>query len=145
LVALAEITTLILLGQLIGAAATLLVLLTFSLSGVILLRHAARRLLRPFAQGRNPSEPVTAPMSASSRETTESIALLGAGLLLTVPGILTGLAGTLLLIPPVRKLLQPLALRMAGPVHTRLQRATGPGPVIQGEVITDKDEPPSSP
>lgn len=139
LVTLAEIIVLLVLAQLIGVPATLLILLAFSAAGVAVLRYAARRLFPPPAPGSGPAGTASVRVPPDGRQMAESVPLMGAGILMTVPGILTGVLGTLLLFAPIRRALRPLAIRAATPVVTWMQQAYANRPVVPGEIV---DEPP---
>jgi UPF0716 protein FxsA len=141
LIALAEITVLILLSQVIGAAATVLAVLGFSVAGLWVLRHASRRLFGPAVTGQESPGTATGPLPPSGQQVAEAVPVLGAGILMTVPGILTGVLGTLLLFAPIRRLLRPLAVRIATPVVARLQRSATGHPVVPGEVLDPQTRP----
>lgn len=94
---LAEIVALIAVGQLIGLSWAVLVLLLASLAGLILLRREGLRAWRGFQQALAAGQP-------PGRQVTDGLVGLGGALLLTVPGLLTGAAGLVLLAPPVRAL-----------------------------------------
>ena len=63
-------------------------------------------------------------------------------MLMIVPGLVTSLAGLLLLLPPSRSALRPLAVGLPG-APWRIGRASSPpaGDYIDGEVIDVHDDP----
>lgn len=95
-VPLMELALLIKLGQTIGFWATIALLLLSAGVGFTILNSqglaAFRRLLESMSQGKPPVEPVL-----------DGFMLMLAGGLLIAPGLLTDIAGLLLLIPPVRR------------------------------------------
>ncbi|BCB90608.1 FxsA family protein [Phytohabitans suffuscus] len=95
LVAIAEIVVFVLVGSWIGYGWALLAVLAASFAGMMLLRREGMRAWRGFVAaanaGQHPGERVI-----------DGIVGLGAGVLLSVPGFLTALAGLVLLAPPAR-------------------------------------------
>jgi UPF0716 protein FxsA len=114
LTAVAEVVVFVVVGQWLGWAWTVLLVLAASLAGGVLLHREsieAWRRLRDVAQtGRPPG-----------RQVIDGLVGLVGALLLAVPGLLTGLAGALLLIPPLRRLAGRQAERRA---ERRLSAAT---------------------
>jgi UPF0716 protein FxsA len=96
----------------VGAWNTIALLVLISIAGTLLIRwqgiELARRLMTTVRQGRLPRF-----------ELVDGALLVVAGALLLTPGFLSDLVGVLLLLPPVRALLRPMALdavrRMATP------------------------------
>jgi UPF0716 protein FxsA len=107
-VPLVELYVIIRIGQLIGAAPTIALLLLDSVLGAALLRSQGRVVWRRFnealAEGRIPH-----------RETFDGAMVIFGGALLLTPGFITDIAGLILLIPPtravVRRGLSAIALR----------------------------------
>ena len=95
LTALVEIVVFVVLGRAIGYGATILLIFAGSLAGLLVLRREGVRAWRRF---RAAAESGTPP----GREVTDGLLGLGAGLLLAMPGVVTGVTGLLLLIPPLR-------------------------------------------
>lgn len=95
LTAVAEIVVFVLVGNWIGFGWAILAVLAASFAGMMLLRREGMRAWRGFVAaanaGQHPGERVI-----------DGIVGLGAGVLLTVPGFLTSLAGLVLLAPPTR-------------------------------------------
>ncbi|BCB76052.1 hypothetical protein GCM10022251_56310 [Phytohabitans flavus] len=95
LVAIAEIVVFVLVGGWIGYGWALLAVLAASFFGMMLLRREGMRAWRGFIAaanaGQHPGERVI-----------DGIVGLGAGILLSVPGFVTALAGLVLLTPPAR-------------------------------------------
>jgi UPF0716 protein FxsA len=107
LVAAAEITVLILVGQAIGPGLTILLVLATSALGGILLRRQGARAWRAFrsdvAEGRPPGNTAT-----------DGLLVFVGGVLMLVPGFITDAIGLLLLVPPVRRLGRAVVLRLFG-------------------------------
>lgn len=147
----AEVAVFILVGHWIGWGWTLLLVLAASLAGAALLQResveAWRRLREAARSGRPPGGQVIEGL----------VGLIGA-LLLAVPGLLTGVVGGLLLVPPLRRLAGREVERRAerrlpsatagdlfGPrrVRVRVRRDQprpaepdgGAGPTIEGEIV----------
>jgi UPF0716 protein FxsA len=147
--AVAELVVFVVVGRWLGWGWAVLLVLGASLAGALLLRRestgAWRKLREVVRAGRPPGGQVIDGL----------VGLVGA-LLLAVPGLVTGVVGALLLVPPVRRLVGRQAERRAerrlpsaaagdlfGPRRVRVYRgeprreepAGGPGPAIEGEVI----------
>lgn len=100
----AELYVLIQVGQVIGAAWTILVLVVISLVGSWLVkREGMNTLRRAQEQVRMGAVPGT--------ELVDGVLILFAGALLLTPGFLTDIVGVLLLIAPVRRSLRGVARR----------------------------------
>lgn len=107
-VPLAELVVLIQVGGLIGAPATILLVLATSIAGVALVRHEGRRAWRDFRAavdaGRWPGD-----------EVARGAFVLAGGALLVLPGFLTDAVGLALLIPVVGDLVARIVRgRLAG-------------------------------
>lgn len=100
----------------IGVPLTLLALVGMSMSGVYLLRGEGtsvwRRANAEMAAGRVPTHQLL----------DGALVLIG-GVLLIVPGFITGAVGLLLLLPPVRALVRPLLLAWMARRAARLARS----------------------
>ena len=95
LTALAEIVVFVALGRAIGYGATILLIFAASLAGLLVLRREGVRAWRRFRAAAESGNP-------PGREVTDGVIGLAAGLLLAAPGLVTGVTGLLLLIPPLR-------------------------------------------
>ena len=136
LLALGEVIVAILIGRWIGAAATVLALLAISVAGIWVLRLLGRRVVRSVGPvGR--AGPVGT--GQQGQDAGEIATIAAGGLLLAVPGFLTGLAGLLLVVPPTRALLRPAVRRLTGSATARLLRMSGLERVVPGEVVTPAD------
>jgi UPF0716 protein FxsA len=140
LTVLAEIIVVLVLGRFLGAPLTAMILLAFSAAGVVVLKQTVRRLFPPRLPDVGPSGTASVRTPPDGRQVAESVPLLGAGVLMTVPGVLTGVLGTLLLFAPIRRALRPVAVRVAAPVLARMRRDTSNPQVIPGIVIDDAAE-----
>ncbi|MFB9238241.1 FxsA family protein [Plantactinospora siamensis] len=137
--AVVEIAVFVLLGHLIGYAPTLLLALLASAAGLFLVRREGMRAWRSFRAAAAAGQP-------PGRQVTDGlIGLLGA-LLLAVPGLVSGLLGVLLLVPPVRRVARAaveraterrvssmLAGEMFGPRRVRVRRGAPTDPAASGD------------
>lgn len=138
LLPLAELFVAVQVGQRIGAAWTILLLVLGSLAGGWLVRHEGSRawaaLRAAVESGRTPA-----------RELADGALLLAGGVLMLVPGFITDLVGILLILPFTRPAFRGLLTRV---VAARLiiaplgpnARRPGPGSdgsVVRGEVVDD--------
>ncbi len=130
-----------------GLGVVLLVLLGLSALGVAVLRRGGAGFLAASV----------ATAASGDREATDAIAdramVALAGLLLLLPGLVTGLLGLVLLVPVVRGALRPmLAHRVQGWVPTTVRFGSF-GPRMRGDVVDvdivdvdpSPDQPPSPP
>lgn len=103
IVPLIELWVIIEIGSLIGAVPTILLLLSFSVAGGLLVRREGRaawsRLTETIGAGRIPA-----------RETADGVLVVTAGALLLTPGFITDLCGLMLLTPQVRAAVRGFAL-----------------------------------
>ncbi len=139
-----ELAVAILVGRAIGAGLPIVLMRALSLLGAMTIKRAGMRSLgRLDASLREGRAPGTA--------LADTGMLFVAGLLLVFPGFVTGAAGLLLLVPPVRSVARrPLERRLTQAARDRVaffstfNPAFGPGRgggvVITGEVV---DEPTS--
>ncbi len=101
-----ELYVIIQVGQAIGLAPTLLLLILDGIAGAALARSQGRnawaRFNRALAEGRVPA-----------KETLDGGMIIVGGALLLAPGFITDIFGFLLLIPPTRALLRGLVARLA--------------------------------
>jgi UPF0716 protein FxsA len=128
-----EIVALVALGSVIGLGWTLLVLLAGSILGLWLARREGLRAAQALADAVGNRRVPTA-------EVTDGMLVAAGGVLLFVPGLVTDLAGLLLLLPPTRSLVRrrlvSAAERRAPGLRTA--RIRSQGPVVDGDVV---DEP----
>jgi UPF0716 protein FxsA len=152
-----ELYVLLQVGQVLGVLPTLVLLVLMSLVGAWLLRREGTRAWQAFrgalASGRLPAKEVA----------DGALVILGGALLLT-PGFATDAFGLCCVIPPTRAVLRRLLTRavaqrlqvggvVGGLAAERLRRETGPAPgrpgrggrgdVVDGEVTSERTEPPS--
>lgn len=125
-----EIVALVALGSWIGVGATLLVLLAGSVLGLLLARREGVRAAQAFSAALRERR-------VAHAELTDGMLVAAAGVLLFVPGLVTDLAGLLLLVPPVRKLVRNRLVRAAERANPDLQRARiySDGPIVDGDVV----------
>ncbi|MFC5209754.1 FxsA family protein [Pseudonocardia sulfidoxydans] len=125
-----EIVALVALGSWIGVGTTLLVLLAGSVLGLLLARREGVRAAQAFSAALRERR-------VAHAELTDGMLVAGAGVLLFVPGLVTDLAGLLLLVPPVRKIVRNRLVRAAERANPDLQRARiySDGPIVDGDVV----------
>ncbi len=146
------------LAGVIGGQAVALALILLTIAGIVVFRRAAASFVESsvaaavqnsgldrLAGGRLADGPV------DEARTADSAMMSFAGLLLIVPGLVTGLVGLLLLLPPVRALARPVVLHRIQPwIRPNLRFGRGPmgfrRDVVDVDVVDDADpRPPSSP
>ncbi|SCF10562.1 UPF0716 protein FxsA [Micromonospora viridifaciens] len=106
LLAVLELTVFVLVGRGIGFGAALLLVFAASLLGLVLLRREGMRAWRSFRAAAQSGQP-------PGQGVTDGLVGLAGALLLALPGLITGAAGLLLLVPPVRRLARAGAQRAA--------------------------------
>ena len=127
-----EIVALVALVSWIGVGATVLVLLAGSIVGLWLARREGLRALQAMAEAARDRR-------VAHVEVTDGVLIAMGGLLLLVPGLVTDVAGLLLLLPPTRSLVRRRMVRAAerqAPV-LRTARIRGDGTIVDGEVVDD--------
>ena len=158
--ALVEIGAFVLLGQAIGYGWAFLLLVALSIAGMLLLRREGMRAWRGFRDAANAGRP-------PGEQVTDGLVGLGAGLLLAIPGLVTGAIGLLLAIPPFRNLARAGTRRaterrvssavagdLFGPRRVRVRRgaptadpgagsATGPAPASAPPPTVEAEAPPA--
>jgi UPF0716 protein FxsA len=152
----AEVACAALVADHLGWGSTLLLLLALSVVGIIVLRAASRRTRRGMARGMarldDPGPDATSTLAASraAAAAADTSLLFVAGILLLVPGFVTGLLGLVLLIPPVRTVLIAV---LGGWFGRRVRRneavsgvftrivVWGGGDVVPGQVVRPDDPP----
>ncbi|MEV5448253.1 FxsA family protein, partial [Streptomyces sp. NPDC052644] len=93
----AELAVFIGVGRAVGFGAAVLLVFAASLLGLVLLRREGMRAWRGFRTSVESRQP-------PGRQVTDGLVGLAGALLLAIPGLLSGLVGVLLLVPPVRRL-----------------------------------------
>ena len=143
-VPLAEIAVFIKVGEIIGIAATVALVILTAIIGVALLK---RQGLAALADAQQALDAGRVPVDA----VTDAVCLLVAGAFLLTPGLITDTAGFLLLVPGFRRGLARwlfAKVRESGvfTVHTVGGRPDGPGPgrgrdpgVIEGEYEVENE------
>lgn len=94
-VPLLELYILIKIGQLLGAEVTITLVLVTGILGAIFVRAQGFSLIRQVKQDLNEGK-------LPHKRLLEGVCILASGLFLLTPGLLTDLAGFMLLIPPLR-------------------------------------------
>ncbi|KOX02719.1 MULTISPECIES: FxsA family protein [Micromonospora] len=97
LAVLVEVAAFVLLGRAVGFGAAVLVVFAASLLGLVLLRREGMRAWRGFRTAAQAGQP-------PGRQVTDGLVGLAGALLLAVPGLVSGLVGLLLMVPPLRRL-----------------------------------------
>jgi UPF0716 protein FxsA len=125
-----EIVALVALGSVIGPGWTLLVLLAGSLLGLWLARREGVRAAQALADA-------VSNRRVPTSEVTDGLLVAAGGVLLFVPGLVTDVAGLLLLLPPTRALVRRRLVRAAEQRSPELRtaRIRERGPVVDGEVV----------
>jgi UPF0716 protein FxsA len=149
-----EVAAFVALGSLVGYALTVLLVVVASLLGLVLLRREGLRAWRGFRDAVEAGAP-------PGPRVTDGVVGLGGALLLATPGLVTGVAGAVLLAPPVRGLTRRRvrvraerrmssaeAGEVFGPRRVRAQRS-GSEPVsatdlevVEGEIVDGAPPPP---
>ena len=127
-----EIVALVALGSAIGVGATLLVLLAGSVIGLLLARREGIRAAQAIAQA-------VTNRQVAHVELTDGLLVAAGGVLLFLPGLVTDLAGLLLLLPPTRSLVRRRLVRAAEEraPGLRTARIRTSGPIVDGEVVEE--------
>jgi UPF0716 protein FxsA len=131
-----EIVALVALGSAIGLGWTLLVLLAGSVLGLWLARREGVRAAQALAAALNNRQVPTA-------EITDGMLVAVGGVLLFVPGLVTDVAGLLLLLPPTRSIVRRRLVRAAEERSPELRsaRIRAQAPVVDGEVVDHDTSP----
>ncbi len=132
-----EIAVFVKVGGWLGLWPTLALVVATAIAGGAVLHHQG---LSTLESARRTLERGEMPL----REIVDGVGLLVAGALLLTPGFVTDIAGAILLVPPLRRM---LALRIAARLAARAEvRAYGfraaRDDVIDGEFTVVEDEPP---
>jgi UPF0716 protein FxsA len=137
-----EIYVIIQVGQVIGAAWTIVLLIADSIFGAWLIRHEGRRawlgLSTALGSGRMPA-----------KELADGGLILVGGTLMLSPGFVTDIMGIALILPFTRPLFRRVLTRVVSRRLVVLGTVPGPdaprpgpgrqGPVVRGEVVDDDD------
>ena len=125
-----EIVALVALGSAIGLGWTLLVLMAGSVLGLWLARREGVRAAQALAEAVNNRRVPT-------NEVTDGMLVAAGGVLLFLPGLVTDLAGLLLVLPPTRALVRRRLVRAAEERSPELRsaRIRAQAPVVDGEVV----------
>lgn len=132
---LVEIVVVIVVARAIGGLPTFFALLLLTVAGLVTLNRARRAALLTMGPHVVAGTPPPTVRGAVSRVRGADLALeTVGGLLLVVPGFVTGVTGLLLVLPPTRALLRPLlGLTAARLVRSAAQR--GRWRVVAGEAV----------
>ena len=132
-----EIVALVALGSVIGAGWTLLVLLAGSVLGLWLARREGLRAARTLADA-------VQSRRVPHSEVTDGLLVAAGGVLFLVPGLVTDVAGLLLLLPPTRAMVRRRLVRAAEEraPGLRTARIVGRGTVVDGVVVDERPEHP---
>ncbi|HVL82941.1 MAG TPA: FxsA family protein [Pseudonocardia sp.] len=140
-----EIVALVAVASWLGAGWTLLILLAGTVAGVWLARREGVRAISALATA-------TRERRLAHVEVTDGLLVAAGGLLILVPGIVSDVAGLLLVLPPTRALARRWLVRAAerrAPV-LRTVRIRAGGTVVDGMVVdapvvdTDPSQPATS-
>lgn len=155
LLAVLELAVFVVVGRGIGFGSALLLMFAASLLGLVLLRREGMRAWRGFREAVESRQP-------PGRQVTDGLVGLLGALLLALPGLVSGVLGLLLLVPPLRRLARVGVQRVAerrvssmvagdlfGPRVVRVRRGAPqpppgpqpppppaqPGRAIEGEIV----------
>src|SRR6478735_6941462 len=117
--AIVELYVMYLVADWIGFWWMLLALAAVSIIGFFVIRFAGVRTLRRFAAGEPPT-----------KELADGAVILTAGILLAVPGFVSGVFGAILLLPPVRGLVRGQLSKRTSAMATRFSSRGGMTTVI---------------
>ncbi|GHJ53991.1 hypothetical protein Nm8I071_32980 [Nonomuraea sp. TT08I-71] len=144
LLALLELTVFVLVGRGVGFGFAVLLVFAASLLGLVLLRREGMRAWHGFRAAVESGQP-------PGRQVTDGLVGLLGALLLALPGLVSGVVGLLLLVPPVRRLAgvgvrraterrvsSMVAGDLFGPRRVRVRRgAPQPTPTPQQPPVTE--------
>lgn len=148
-VVVAEICALVFVSSHLGFLPTVGLLVLAGIVGGWLLRREGRRTLQELAEAVSQRRPPT-------RELADGVLIVAGGILILLPGLISDVAGLLLLLPPTRALVRKRLNRAAERHTQRLQdqlnaqagyRFTGgtaSGDYIDGEVVSETGDGPAS-
>lgn len=139
-----EIAALVIVGNALGIAWTVLLFLAGSLVGLMLMRSQWRKVMQELRRA-------TRGQGSPSLAVADGALVAAGSALMLVPGLVTSVIGLLLLIPPTRWVIRPLAVLLAGKRAATLaagsdvlggtvgyaSRMRGRGEVIDGEIIVE--------
>ncbi|MCX5064900.1 FxsA family protein [Micromonospora lupini] len=97
LAVLLELAVFVGVGRAVGFGAAVLLVFAASLLGLVLLRREGMRAWRGFRTAAQAGQP-------PGQQVTDGLVGLAGALLLAAPGLVSGLVGLLLMVPPVRRL-----------------------------------------
>ncbi|MGW3743485.1 FxsA family membrane protein [Streptomyces sp. NPDC005146] len=151
-----EIWLLTVVADAVGGFTVLLLLIGGVVLGAVVMKSAGRRAFRNLTETlqRMPAQPGAAASPAAPSGSKGNGLLMLGGLLIMIPGLISDVAGLLLLVPPVRATLgrraeKSLERRMRdatpGSLSDAFQQARihrPDGKVVQGEVIRETDRRP---
>ncbi|WP_410809281.1 FxsA family protein [Micromonospora sp. 067-2] len=106
LAVLLELAVFVTAGRALGFGTAVLLVFAASLLGLVLLRREGMRAWRGFRSAAQAGHP-------PGRQVTDGLVGLAGALLLAVPGLVSGLVGLLLLVPPLRRLARAAVQRTA--------------------------------
>src|SRR3954467_11658728 len=109
-----ELYVMVQVAGVIGALPTVLLVVAMSVAGAWLMKVEGLGVLRKMQRQLNAGEMPT-------NEAVNGVMIVVGGLLMLVPGFVTGILGLLLLLPPVRALLRPLVVAR---VQRRIDRGS---------------------
>ncbi|SHL44929.1 UPF0716 protein FxsA [Pseudonocardia thermophila] len=125
-----EILALVAVGSVIGVGWTLVLLLAAAVLGVWLARREGVRALQAIGEA-------VANRRMPAAELTDGLLVAVGGLLFLIPGLVTDLAGLLLVLPPTRSFIRRRVLRAAEQrTGLRTVHIHG-GEIVEGEVVDD--------
>lgn len=141
LVVLIELAAVVGVARLIGILPTIILVLTLSTLGAVLVRREGRRTWRALEQALRSGQ-------MPNREIADAVLVVTGGALLFVPGLVTGVVGLFFILPftrPVARIglevvvaRRLLAAGIGGEVRVRRTRPGAGDDVVEGEIVDDE-------
>ncbi|GAA0291132.1 FxsA family protein [Kineococcus aurantiacus] len=131
-----EVWLLVQLSHVVGGGWVLVLLLAETFGGALVLRRAGRRAVAAFRQ--TASVPFGAPVPGQEPGVVGDAVLTGVGgLLLVLPGVVSDVLGLLCVVPPTRRLLRAVFVRLVRRRFESAVRAAAGPTVVVGDVVGD--------
>ncbi len=134
-----EVWLLVQVAHVVGGGWVLVLLLAETFGGALVLRRAGRRAVRAFRQ--SAAVPFGQPVPGQEPGVVGDAVLTGlGGVLLVLPGLLSDVLGLLCVLPPTRRLVRALFVRLVRRRFERAVRRAGVPTVVAGDVVGQGDD-----